>query len=362
MTTNNITNTHRRFFRFEPFDQYSTWLICILIIGCNLGLQKIFFGPGVFTKHLPVLGLPSFGMMLLSLIGGLLIAYATIRNFNSANCALDKALQGRVPLGLALTFILLAGTAFGLAFYPTHLPHFVLESRLLSYVQELFLIVAVVSLATTAMLPGKTTGFRALCGAMLATVLFIFLEEISYGQHYFGWETGDFFADNKQNETNLHNFYTHAFEMSYYIGAIVCFIWLPIALTVLRGPWIDWAKPYVPSAWFAVIAFPISANLYMDWQMAAHQFAFFASSFLIVLFLLKMHSDAQLKPMLLAGWGIVMVTLCVQLLYFVQGHLLWDRYESQEIKETHIALALMLYGLWLFQQHRGATSPARMDG
>ena len=32
------------------------------------------------------------------------------------------------------------------------------------------------------------------------------LEEISYGQHYFGWETSDGWKDlNKQDETNLHN-------------------------------------------------------------------------------------------------------------------------------------------------------------
>jgi hypothetical protein len=33
------------------------------------------------------------------------------------------------------------------------------------------------------------------------------LEEISYGQHFFNWEAPKFFANNIQNETNLHNFY-----------------------------------------------------------------------------------------------------------------------------------------------------------
>lgn len=44
-------------------------------------------------------------------------------------------------------------------------------------------------------------------GTLIFAFLFFFAagEEISWGQRIFGWETGDFFEDNLQNETNLHN-------------------------------------------------------------------------------------------------------------------------------------------------------------
>lgn len=44
-------------------------------------------------------------------------------------------------------------------------------------------------------------------GTFIFALLFFFAagEEISWGQRIFGWETGDFFEDNLQNETNLHN-------------------------------------------------------------------------------------------------------------------------------------------------------------
>ena len=37
-------------------------------------------------------------------------------------------------------------------------------------------------------------------------ILYFFLEEISWGQHFFGWQTPEFFSNiNHQNETNIHN-------------------------------------------------------------------------------------------------------------------------------------------------------------
>lgn len=40
----------------------------------------------------------------------------------------------------------------------------------------------------------------------IACCVYIFLEEISYGQHYFGWNTPESWGEiNNQNETNLHN-------------------------------------------------------------------------------------------------------------------------------------------------------------
>ncbi len=44
---------------------------------------------------------------------------------------------------------------------------------------------------------------------LLAGATYFFLEEISYGQHYFGWNTSQMWQEiNDQGETNLHN--THA--------------------------------------------------------------------------------------------------------------------------------------------------------
>ena len=65
---------------------------------------------------------------------------------------------------------------------------------------------------------------------LLAVLLVIgALEEISWGQHLLGFETGDLFADNKQQETNLHNFLPPwLFGLMVNLGFYVMFVYVPI--------------------------------------------------------------------------------------------------------------------------------------
>jgi len=47
---------------------------------------------------------------------------------------------------------------------------------------------------------------KIFCCFYLFGLLYFFLEEISYGQHFFNWNSSDFFINfNNQKETNLHN-------------------------------------------------------------------------------------------------------------------------------------------------------------
>ena len=65
----------------------------------------------------------------------------------------------------------------------------------------------------------------------LVAVLFVIgaLEEISWGQHLFGFEAGDLFAGNKQHETNLHNFLPPwLFGLMVNFGFYVAFVYAPI--------------------------------------------------------------------------------------------------------------------------------------
>ena len=48
--------------------------------------------------------------------------------------------------------------------------------------------------------------FRVLIYLYLVGLIYFFLEEISWGQHFFGWGSGSFFNEfNNQKETNIHN-------------------------------------------------------------------------------------------------------------------------------------------------------------
>lgn len=83
--------------------------------------------------------------------------------------------------------------------------------------------------------------------------LFLYGEEVSYGQHLFGWGTPEGFGEaNTQGETNLHNL--EGFDKSLAkwlviaamtLGGIV----LPLSARTGRAPaWPRWARPLVPTA------------------------------------------------------------------------------------------------------------------
>lgn len=88
------------------------------------------------------------------------------------------------------------------------------EQGLLENAQVLFLLVFLVlgsrTLCVKRHLPHPWLRFW-LIGLLLGS-LYTLVEEISWGQHYFGWGTPEWLADlNTQNETNLHNIDTALF-------------------------------------------------------------------------------------------------------------------------------------------------------
>jgi hypothetical protein len=71
--------------------------------------------------------------------------------------------------------------------------------------QNLFLLIALMLMIRTA-IQADTPALRYWMVFVAAGTLYLLGEESSWGQHYFNWETGGFFADyNDQGETNVHN-------------------------------------------------------------------------------------------------------------------------------------------------------------
>ena len=83
------------------------------------------------------------------------------------------------------------------------------ESGLIEIVTVLFLIVAIgycISAIAIAGRLGNVSLLKAWLVLMILGSAYFALEEISYGQHLFGWEAGETFTElNDQQETNLHN-------------------------------------------------------------------------------------------------------------------------------------------------------------
>lgn len=80
------------------------------------------------------------------------------------------------------------------------------ENGLIELLQALFLIVSIyyfIRFLTTSNFKNKEKIF---CLFYLIGITYYFLEEISYGQHFFNWSSPEFFINiNNQKETNFHN-------------------------------------------------------------------------------------------------------------------------------------------------------------
>ena len=77
--------------------------------------------------------------------------------------------------------------------------------------------------------------YRSLFGLFAVAALFVGLEEISYGQHLFGWRSPEYFREhNLQGEVNLHNMLgskpSKRMHMVADLGTAVGFVGLPALL------------------------------------------------------------------------------------------------------------------------------------
>jgi len=83
------------------------------------------------------------------------------------------------------------------------------ENRIIEIIQTLFLffsIIIFINILKTIRMKISDKLFVYLIHLYLICLLYFFLEEISWGQHIFKWESGSFFLiNNNQGETNIHN-------------------------------------------------------------------------------------------------------------------------------------------------------------
>lgn len=75
----------------------------------------------------------------------------------------------------------------------------------------------------------------------IITLLFVFFEEISWGQHIFKWESTGAFKDiNFQSETNLHNFINPFFRFIYPLIGLGLFVILYLVYFFYKSKKPDW--------------------------------------------------------------------------------------------------------------------------
>lgn len=194
--------------------------------------------------------------------------------------------------------------------------------------------------------------------ALLALVAFwMAMEEISWGQRIFKWETTGYFSENNmQSETNLHNLNTQLFQNALYFGGFLLLVALPFFrdhITRLLER-ISFLRPLaflLPGAW-VMIAFAASMG-FIDphmseagWRWGSILFQTMATGAMLIVYAYRARKqrDPRLKSVL---WSLLAfgLTLILSLLY--RG--LWgkDTGSPTEYIELFIAFGIMCWALEL---------------
>lgn len=291
----------------------------------------------------------------LSLLGGVAVALAINQPAQPA-CGL-RQITGIPKLAFGAIILLTYGvhlwTVYALANSPEALRDAVKELGPIALLQEVAIGLAFVFLLLTAVTSNTMKGVKILglharlvAVGMALAVLVLLLEEISYGQHYFGWATPSQFNGNLQQETNLHNFYTIRYEMIYYGVAFLAFIVMPLLLPKLPQQVSGQLERFVPPADFALIAMPLVAGMYASWNIMPQQMMFFAGTVAMALTLRRWD---MMKSLSLLGLGVI---IFAQACYLHLGSNQIDGYEVAETREASICFALLAYAVWFWHRNR----------
>ncbi|MCR9136733.1 MAG: hypothetical protein NXI27_12095 [Alphaproteobacteria bacterium] len=252
-----------------------------------------------------------------------------------------------LPAGwLTVGLCILAASALAVIAWPTLIADYVREGRALSVLTEFIFLAALALLAVSAWSArgSDRAGFFGIRPvwillAMIAVVLLILMEEMSWGQHWLGFATPDGFEKNLQNETNLHNFYTHRFEAAYYSTAVLVFVVLPFAWPREVPSFADGLTVFVPPLSFAILALPLCGLFYETWNFVMYQVWFYLGV-LIAIFMFQRETE----PAARRGIATMLAALLLsQLVFLLLGHTLRDGHELTEIREVAIPLALVAY-------------------
>lgn len=309
----------------------------------------------------------TFGIVkIVGLVAAALLAYRALRPDNDLQRPMGWQ---ELPAGsIIICFIGIVATAAALIIWPVQLSLLVWETQPLAVLSDYVMVAALFFLGyalfnARGIKDNSPFGLRPVLvvSLMFAAVFVILMEEMSWGQHLLGFNTPEAFQANVQNETNFHNFYTYRFELAYYSTAIFAFVVLPIIWPSKVPEFAAGLSIYVPPKSFAILALPVCGFFYESWNSVPFQFCFYFG--LIAAIHLWASEREPLRRMQISAMA--MALLASQIIILIYGHNLVMGYEISEIRETAIALAILIYSFILagrFKDYAERTTQDRTTG
>jgi hypothetical protein len=191
--------------------------------------------------------------------------------------------------------------------------------------------------------PGQNYFYLSVALVFSFLFFLIGMEEISWFQRIFSFETPYYLEKNMQDEFNLHNFATDSFENVYYFSAFIFLIILPFVNDVTslfkRHEWLSY---FIPSKFLIFVgAIPIAYN-YDMWNIIFTQLSFFITLFILIHYIrwyTGSDDNSILFPILLV------VYFLTQVLFIMYGSAFIRIWDVTEYKEFFIPLSYVFYSV-----------------
>ena len=179
------------------------------------------------------------------------------------------------------------------------------------------------------------------------------MEEISWGQRLFGFQTPeDIAARNWQGEFNLHNMQTDLTELAMYTATGIFLVIAPIVRErVSYWPLVAPAAAFIPDRSVALVSAPMLAFTYARFDLLPMQAVFFGGLAALLLFA----RDARLQGRgseALAFLVVAFTVFAAQIVHLLYGHTMVQVHDPSEFRELFLALGIGWYGRRQWQAAR----------
>lgn len=171
---------------------------------------------------------------------------------------------------------------------------------------------------------------------MFALIYFIVgMEEISWMQRIVGFETPDSFAQNMQDEANLHNFATNESENIYYFFSFLLLVVVPLVLKRFNFANL---RVFIPSLYVSLFSLLFISYNFDMWNITFIQIAFFFPVFLFISYVYRNAFDFKLDILF-----VILLCILSQILFLYLGDGFRRLHDVTEYKEFFIPLAYVVY-------------------
>ena len=190
-----------------------------------------------------------------------------------------------------------------------------------------------------------TKSFRSVIVFFSFVFFVIAMEEVSWFQRVFGFETPRILAANIQKEMNLHNLYTNQVENIYYFGAFLFLSVLPFIRSLYPCVFGSGSLSiFVPRPFIVVIGAIICAYNFDMWDIVFTQIAFFSSVF--ILFAFFVYSNDRYEQVII--FLTILLVVSSQLIFITNPSNYSRLWEITEYKEFFISLGFFMYSVDVF--------------